>query len=206
MPKKKTPANVETRFGTKILTARHPDIRKLKKHHPTSIHGNKPWKSSFLLMDYFKKHPVEKSWHVMEIGCGWGPASIFMNKTFSCPVTAIDADRDVFPYLALHADINKAMVTTRKGRFENIRKKDLAEIDVLIAADVCFWDELTEVHRKLIKRAVDAGVRKIVYADPGRPPFLELADICSDKYCAELIDVELKRYKADGYLLVIENA
>lgn len=206
MTKKKSSSHFETRFGIQILKNSHPAIRKLKKDYPTSIHGNKPWKSSYLLMDYFKKNPVKKKQHVMELGCGWGPASIFMNKTFSCPVTAIDADKDVFPYLQLHADINKASVTTKKARFENIRKKDLAGIDILIAGDVCFWDELTDIHRKLIKRAVDAGVKKIVYADPMRPPFLELADICAEKYCAEYVEVELKKYKANGALLVIENA
>ncbi|HEY9032394.1 MAG TPA: class I SAM-dependent methyltransferase [Pseudomonadales bacterium] len=206
MTDKKNIALSETRFGVKILSSRHPDIRKLKKQHPTSIHGNKPWKSSFLLMDYFRRNPLPAGSRVMEIGCGWGPAGIYLNRYHDCQVTAIDADPDVFPFLQLHADINKASITSCTRRFEDIRKRDLADIDVLIAADVCFWDELTDTHRKLIKRAINAGVSKIVYADPMRSPFLSLADICAETYHAECTELELKRFKARGALMVIENA
>lgn len=206
MPTNK-PKTHETHFGIRMLKSAHPDIKKLKRQYPTSIHGNKLWKSSYLLMDHFKKNPPTSKQKVMEVGCGWGLASIFINRQYQCPVTAIDADRDVFPYLQLHAVTNKASVTTLRKRFEQIRKKDLAEVDILIAADVCFWDELADIHRKLISRAIQAGVSKIVYADPMRSPFLELARHCEEKYCADMQEVKLaKANKARGALLIIENA
>ena len=194
-------------FGVRILKSSSPAIKVLRKEFPTSIHGNKFWGSSYLLMDYFKKHPLSQNDRVLELGCGWGLASIYLNKTFGCDVTGVDADDDVFAYLELHAEINKADVKTMQKRFEKISTKDLSQFDVIIAADVCFWDELADIHKKLIKRAIKAGVKKIVYADPERSPFVALADYCSKKYCADVIDREMKKpVKARGALMVIENA
>jgi predicted nicotinamide N-methyase len=194
-------------FGVDILKSSHPEIKKIKREHPTSIHGNKFWGSSYLLMDYFKKNPLSSKDRVLELGCGWGLASIYLNKKYGCSVTGVDADDDVFPYLELHAEINKADVSTVEKRFEQLTKKYLSQYDVIIAADVCFWDELTGIHKKLIKRAVNAGVKKIVYADPERSPFLALAEHCTEKYCADIITREMEKpVAARGALMVIENA
>ncbi len=143
----------------------------------------------------------------MELGCGWGLASIYLHKEFGCKTVGVDADDAVFPYLDLHADINNANVSTLQKRFEKITTKELSNYDVLIAADVCFWDELSDIHFNLIKRAIKAGVKKIIYADPERAPFLELAERCADKLYAEVFEAELKRpVKARGGLMIIENA
>lgn len=207
LSKETTPKNSSKAYGIQLLKASHPAIKKLKITSPATIHGNKFWGSSYLLMDYFKKHPLKKTDRVMELGCGWGLASIYMNKKFGCDVTGVDADEAVFPYLDLHADLNKAHVSTLKKRFEKLTKKDLANYDVLIAADVCFWDELADIHYKLIRRAVQAGVKKIVYADPERSPFLTLAEKCTDKFYADTIEKELtKPVEARGALMIIENA
>jgi predicted nicotinamide N-methyase len=205
--KKNTAQHSNRFFGVELLKSTHPSIKKLKREYPTSIHGNKFWGSSYLLMDYFKKNPLNNGDRVLELGCGWGLASIYLNKKYACDVTGADADADVFPYLALHAEVNKAQVKHLIKRFEKITKKELAEYDVIIAADVCFWDELGDIHYKLIKRAIAAGVKKIVYADPERAPFLHLAERCTNTLFAELHEKELKTpVKARGALMVIENA
>lgn len=194
-------------FGIEILRSGHPAIRKLKKSAPSSLHGNKLWASSFLLMDYLASHPLAKSDRVFEIGCGWGLASIFINNRFGCAVTALDADAAVFPYLDLHAEINHATVKTRCTRFERISTRELQACDVLVAADVCFWDELEEIHFRLINRAIAAGVKKIIYADPERPPFIALAERCMEHHFAEIHGKELETpVSARGCLMVIENA
>lgn len=194
-------------LGIDILKSTHPAIKKIKKEYPTSIHGNKFWGSSYLLMDYFKKNPPQSSDKVLELGCGWGLASIYLNKTFGCDVTGVDADDDVFPYLELHADINHANVNFVQKRFEKISTKELSQFDIIIAADVCFWDELGVIHKNLIKRAINGDVKKIIYADPERAPFITLAQHCSEKYCAEIITKELKKpVSARGALMIIENA
>jgi len=201
-----TTAHEKTVFGIQILGSQHKDIKRLRRQYPTSIHGNKVWKSSFLLMDYFTKNPIPKHYKVLELGCGWGLSSIFINKTFGCEVTAVDADKDVHPYLEHLANINDAHVHFQANYFEKITKKQLADYDLIIAADVCFWDELENIHYNLINRAIKAGVKKIVYADPIRSPFEALAERCIEKHLADLVDVELSApQKARGALLIIEN-
>ena len=194
-------------FGVTVLKSAHPEIKQLKKASPTSIHGNKFWGSSYLLMDYFKKNPLDKNDRVLELGCGWGLAGIYLNKNYGCEVTGVDADAAVFPYMDLHAKINKAKIKPLQKYFEKITKKDLAKYDVIIAADVCFWDELEDIHFNLIKRAIKAGVKKIVYADPERQPFIDLAERCVDKHFADVYEKELKKpVKTQGSLMIIENA
>lgn len=216
MPKKKLknpPAslkNTRDAFGVTMLTSKHKDIRRIKREQEEpSIHGHKFWGSSYLLMDYLskKRNRPKKGIKVLELGCGWGVAGIYCAKHFNAKVTGIDADDAVFPFLHAHADINGVSITTRQQYFEKITAKQLAEYDLIIAADVCFWDELADTLYKLIKRACKAGVGKIVIADPERSPFFELSERCIDKFYAELEPwaVDEPR-RASGSLLIIENA
>lgn len=194
-------------FGLQVFTSQHKDIRRLKRQYPTSIHGNKLWRSSLLLINHFKQQPFNSQDKVLELGCGWGLSGIYLNKNFGCEVTAVDADEDVFPYLQLHAEANGANITTKKQRFEKITTAELSQFDVIIAADVCFWDELADTHFNLIKRALKAGVKKIIYGDPMRQPFINLSEKCSEKFYAELEELNLEApVKARGGLMLIENA
>ncbi|MEM0955700.1 MAG: methyltransferase domain-containing protein [Pseudomonadota bacterium] len=199
----------EYRFhGVKMLTSSHPEIRRIKRSDAQpSIHGNKLWRSSVLIIDYLKKHPPQYSRSVMDAGCGWGMGGVYCAKAFGARVTSVDADRDVFPYLLANAAANKVEVTTLQSRFEKITSRQLADIDLLIAADICFWDELVNPVFNLVKRAVNAGVKKVVIADPERPTFFEMAQRCQDKYCADIISWRShKPLKASGSLMVLENA
>ncbi len=42
----------------------------------------------------------------MEVGCGWGLLSIYCAKNFQAQLTGVDADKNVFPFLKLHAKAN----------------------------------------------------------------------------------------------------
>jgi predicted nicotinamide N-methyase len=204
-----TARRTEYRFhGIKMLTTSHPAIRRIKRTdaHP-SLHGNKLWKSSFLLMDYLKKHPPEHVARVMDAGCGWGTSGIFCAKHFRSEVTSVDADGNVFPYLLANAEANGVNIDTRQSRFEKITTEQLQGLDLLIAADICFWDELVNPVFNLVKRAVNAGVKKIVIADPERPTFFDMAGRCEDKFCAEIFEWKTRQpVQARGALMVIENA
>jgi predicted nicotinamide N-methyase len=189
-------------------TASHPDIRKVKRegNYP-SIHGNKLWKSSCLVIDYLKQHPPEHAHSVIDVGCGWGASGIWCAKKLGSDVTSMDADPDVFPFLEVAADLNGVVTTPLVSRFEELTKRQLSQFDLLIAADICFWDELVDPVYKMVNRAVKAGVKQIVIADPERPTFHEMAARCVDKHCAELIEWETRSpIKAHGALLVIQNA
>src|SRR5699024_3573666 len=77
--------------GLTLLRSGHREIRRLKRaNHVPSIHGTKVWNSSFLIMDELTRNKSLKAdSHLMDIGCGWGPLSIFAAKRFGCRVTAV---------------------------------------------------------------------------------------------------------------------
>ena len=78
---------------------------------------------------------------------------------------------------------------------------------MVIGADICFWDELAKPVGNLVNRAVNAGVKTILIADPERAPFLEMAQRAVDKHCAEAFEWEVEEpLAARGALLLIENA
>jgi len=187
-------------FGLRILNNSNKDIKRLRKETGMpNIHGNKFWKSSLLLMDYLSAYPPEnirdnstkktgkkRPIRVLEVGCGWGLAAIFCAKEFGATVTGLDADETVFPYFVHHAEINGVEVETWQCRYEKVRKLDLEAFDIVIAADICFWDEMVSPLYKLVRRAQQAGGVRVVITDPGRPTFTEMAERCVDKLGAFL--------------------
>ncbi len=202
-------SRMERRFrGVRMPTASHPAIRRLKRQgYEPSIHGNKLWKSSALIIDYLKQNPPPDCRRVIDVGCGWGIAGIWCAKKFDAKVTSVDADPYVFPYLQAVADLNSVETEHLVSRFEKLSTKQLAKYDLLIAADVCFWDELVKPVTNLVNRAVKAGVKQILIADPERPPFFEIADKCAKKHCAEVVEWSTRgSVDASGAILVIENA
>lgn len=195
--------------GVLMPTTTHPAIRRVRRSGAApSIHGNKLWKSSCLLIDYLQKNPPEHYGSVMDVGCGWGISGIWCAGHFGSEVTAVDADAAVFPFLEAVAEINGVASPTRLvRRFERITTRDLAGYDMLIAADICFWDELANTVYNLVNRAVSAGVKHILIADPERSPFLEMAERCIDRHGADLVEWRTRgSIEARGAVLVIENA
>jgi predicted nicotinamide N-methyase len=199
---------IERRFrGVSMPYSHHPAIRAVKRagHEPT-IHGTKLWKSSCLVMDYLHKHAPEHADTVLDAGCGWGITGIWCARKLGADVISMDADPAVFPYLDAVAAINKVSTTPLVARFENLKKQQLKNIDLLVAADVCFWDELVKPVAKMVDRAISAGVKQIIIADPERPTFHEMAERCINRHGGELIEWHTTGdIKASGALLVINN-
>jgi predicted nicotinamide N-methyase len=141
-----------------------------------------------LLIDFIKKMGLPGETSVMEVGCGWGLAGIFCAKKYDARVAAVDCDSEVFPYLRLQARMNKVSVETIQRRFERIRCRDLMGVEYLIGADICFWDSLVNPLKNLIRRAFRSGVKLVILADPGRPPFEALAAPFSSGGNGTLVD------------------
>jgi len=199
-------ADRRTAFGIKILNANNKDIRRLKREgNEAELHGNKFWNSSFLIMDYLKKNPLKKNLRVLEIGCGWGLLGIYCAKQFDAKVTGIDADENVLPFLELHSELNKVDIDGQCLSFQQLTTEKLKQFDVILGADICYWDEMTRILGNLISRAKKAGVEQIMIADPCRSPFTELAQRCKKKYDdVEVIAKQIKRpVKASGEILII---
>ena len=194
-------------FGLKILNARHKEIRRLKREgYAVEIHGNKFWNSSFLLMDYLRRHPIPSSTRVLEIGCGWGLLGLFCSKKFNCRVHGIDADKNVIPYLELHATINNIKMTAEKKKFEQLSVAYLSQFDMILGADICFWDEMTDTLLKLIHRAKRGGVGTVMIADPCRSPFTDLGERARERYKeVTIVEKFLKNpVNATGEILIIK--
>jgi len=191
--------------GVKALKSSHPGVRKIKRNNDEpSIHGNKVWRSSFALIDYLHKNPIPEGSRVLDIGCGWGLTGIWLAKQFNAEVISIDADDAVEPYLKLQCDINNVSTTFRQARFEALKKKDFSGVELVVGADICFWDELTKPLYKMIKRAWQAGVTRTIVADPGRPPFWALAEKAGEKLDGDVIAHTVTRpRKSEKQLLIV---
>lgn len=127
-------------------------------------------------MDFFSRLGLAKGSHVMEIGCGWGLAGIYCAKRHDAVVTGVDIDPEVFPYLRLHALLNDVKISTVNTAFERLTSAQLGKTDLLIGADICFWDAMVDPLKHFITRALAEGVGTVVIADPGRSSFYDLAN------------------------------
>ena len=193
--------------GVRVLLSRHPGVRRLKEFNIPSNHGNKLWTASWLLMDYFKRRGLPKGTRVMEVGCGWGLSGIYCAKKHDAVVTGVDIDPDVFPFLHLHAEINRVKVATMRKGFNGLRIRHLKDFDVMIGADICFWDKMMDPLKRLIGRALRAGVELVLIADPGRAPFLELGEYFTEKGTGEMLDWTVHRpRRIQGQILRISQS
>ena len=191
-------------YGIRALLSCHPRIRQLKRRHHPSLYGNKLWNASWLLMDFFKKKGMPEGTRVMELGCGWGLAGVYCAKKYGAHVTGLDTDADVFPYLHLHAEVNGVEIRTLQKDMNNLRRDHLEGFDMLIGADICFWDDMGRSLKRLINRALGGGVKAVVIADPGRTPFLEVADHYVQSRLGNLLDWGVQQPKPiPGHILQI---
>lgn len=194
--------------GVSILTASHGAVRALRRVSPQAqLHGNKVWTSTYVLIDFLQQRNLARGTRVLDLGCGWGVVSCYLAAVVGAEVTGVDADAAVQPYFALQAQHNAVAPRFLCQRFETLTAEFLAGFDVIVASDICFWDQSVLPLAQLLARALEAGVKQVLIADPGRPPFWQLADHCAEAFFAE---VQMHRIDtprvATKPVLVIENA
>ncbi len=201
-----TPKTEILDYGVRVLRSRHREIRKLKRVHNPSFQGFRVWSSSWLLMDFFKRQGLQDGMRVMEVGCGWGLAGIYCAKKHGAVVTGVDIDSEVFPYLRKHTQINNVKITTMRRGFDGLMGDHLQEIDIMIGADICFWDSMVDSLKKLICRALGKGVQSVVIADPGRSAFDKLGGYFVEKLIGKMLDrTVLSPYPIQGRILKIAS-
>ena len=193
------------RLGVSVYPANHPKIRTLSKTvDDPSIHGDKVWDASFILMDFFNQFPLSKGARVLDVGCGWGALTCFLARKFNARVTGIDADATVKHYFDFHLKANRVEAKFIECTMEAMTIDKLKEFDVIVGGDICFWDDLKLAWQGLIERALEAGVKEIYLADPGRQPFWDLTDYCQEMNGAELWSHEInKPIKTEHYVMEI---
>lgn len=192
--------HIDYAYGIFLLDNKHNLIKALKKRYQPSIHGHKTWGSSFLLMDYLTHHGIRRGANAMEIGCGWGGASVFCGHQFKAKMTAVDLDAAVFPFLDVLAELNGVEIKHLQADFTKVKNTDLAEQRYIVGSDICFWDSLVKPLSRLVNRAFKAGVERVIITDPGRPTFYEFCDIMSKKHDAKLQEwyaIEPERYEGE---------
>lgn len=200
------PAGEKTCHGVRFYQSRHPQIRRMKRLHSPLEFGYRVWTSCWLLIDYLKSMRLPPGLRFMEVGCGWGLAGIFCAKELAAQVTSVDADPAVFPYLRLHARLNRVELNTLEMRYEKLSSRELGPVDVLVGSDICFWDEMPGQLLGVIDQALSAGVRLILIADPGRVSFERLAEHCAAAYGAHTFSMAVRRpHPLTGRILRINN-
>ncbi|WGL16923.1 methyltransferase domain-containing protein [Microbulbifer bruguierae] len=191
-------------FGLTVRNNAHADMRRLRREAgDASLHGNKFWKSSCLTMDFLKRHPLESGARVLDLGCGWGLGGIFCAKEFDAQVTSLDADPSVFPFAEYHAELNGVQIKTWRCRYEKVTEAALRDFDAVIGTDICFWDKLEAPLYNLTRRALRAGVERVLLVDPGRSPFRRLAARAQEKLDAQYHEWQTQRpLKATGCIML----
>lgn len=174
--------HVQLAYGIYLLKTSHPWVRKMRKSIRPSEFGQKTWGSSFLAIDWLKENPLAASTRLLELGCGWAPIAIYAASQQQAKATGMDIDDQVFPYMDLHAEINECRVKALHSSFADLSSKQLAKFDMLIGADICYSSTLNQELLALFERAQQAGAKHIVIADPGRSTFVELCDLCENKW------------------------
>lgn len=178
-------------YDTWFLRSSHRLIRRLKKHFAPSVHGTKTWGAAFILMDYLSSHRPRRGTRIMDVGCGWGPASVYCAHRFRAEVTAVDRDPEVFPFLETLAALNGVelgeRLTFQQAEFGKIDSHLLAAQQLLIGSDICFWDELVAPLARMVARGLRQGIEEVLISDPGRQPFFDLADRLGRRFHTELI-------------------
>ena len=199
--------HVRSIHGIRIFKSKHQTIKRLRKEMPAPrLYGDQVWHSSFLVMEYLAQHPLPNRQRIMDIGCGWGLLGIYCAKHFDGDMLLVDADDGVFPYVRSHEDLNEVSVKTEQATFDQLKAADFARQDVIVGADICFWPSMVKELKSLIAKAMGAGVKKIILADPGRSTFLQLADHCKEHYITRLEPWQSSaQTTSKGMLLIIDN-
>ncbi len=193
--------------GIDIFPADHPAIEELSERlEDPSIHGDKIWDASFVMMDFLRKFPLASGSRCLEVGCGWGVLTAYLARHSTGQVTGLDADESVKPYFDLHARQNNVTPCFVKGTMKSMTTDKLRQFDAILGGDICFWDELKTDWQNLIRRALKAGVSQILIVDPGRPPFWELVDYSEKHYGAEIWSHEISEPdEIEQYVLEINS-
>ncbi|VBB42991.1 conserved hypothetical protein [uncultured Desulfatiglans sp.] len=175
----------------RILKPVHRSIRRIKRDHSPTVHGFRIWKSSWMLIDFIQHQHLPGGLNILDVGCGWGLAGIYCAKNLAAKVTCMDIDAEVFPFLEIQAQANDVDITTLRLGIGDLTQSDLQDFDLVMGADICFWDELVSPWHKLIRRANRTEKTAVILADPGRTPFDKLERRCITDYNQEAVSWEI---------------
>ena len=191
----------------KYHTAAHPEIKKIFREGRLPIEfGNKVWATTLVVLNKINKEENSfKNLRVLEIGCGRGLLGIFLAKKYACKVTASDFDEKVIPLVKIQAKVNNVDIETKVASFSELTVEYLKDFDLVIGSEICYSEEVAKDLTKLIEKAMTAGVKKLILADPGRPDFKELMQNSIKSYKTVIEELPGSVNGKKTYLLSIEQ-
>ncbi len=133
-------------------------------------------------------------------------AGVYCAKNHGSVVTCVDRDSEVFPFLRLHAAINNVEITTIETSFKELSGKRMKSHEIMIGADICFWDDMVEILKNLILRAFEYDIKTVIIADPGRSPFEMLGQYFVERGMGKIMNWGVNRpYRIQGRILRISE-
>ena len=89
------------------------------------------------------------------------------------------------PFSTLQAAFSKV----KKASFNQLTSSFLKSFDLIIGAEICYSEEVSQDIIKLIKRAFESNVNRIIIGDPGRPDFYDCHAYCTKQFKSELLQL-----------------
>ncbi|XP_037783400.1 methyltransferase-like protein 22 isoform X1 [Penaeus monodon] len=135
--------------------------------------GEQVWRGALLLADFIFHHPeIFKNANILELASGVGLTSIVASMTAK-KVLVTDVDRgDIFSLIDRNFKRNKALVKAetlvKEIDFDNHATIDensesLKDISIILAADIIYHNQLTDLFFKTVLRLMSEPPNKILY-------------------------------------------
>jgi len=170
-------------------------IRRLKRKHKPTSHGNKVWNSNLIMIDYLTRYRLDNIDTALDIGCGWGVLCAYLCKQ-QIDVQGLDIDENLAPYIEHVNTINDTSFSVDYQDYKDISSKQWQSYDLITGCDICFWEEQIDSILNMIDKA--SGV--VLISDPGRYTFWHLCK----QVAGNLHDITIYTpRKAQGYVLEI---
>lgn len=123
------------------------------------------WPGSIALARYLLDNPgTVAGRRVLDFGAGSGLAAIAAMRSGASSAVAIDIDRFAITSVGLNAGLNDVAV---EARYAEVIGDPLADVDVILAGDICYERPLAERAHVWFRDLVRAG-KTVLLADPGR--------------------------------------
>jgi predicted nicotinamide N-methyase len=154
------------------------------------------WPGGQAVARYVLDRPVEVAGHrLLDLASGSGLCAIAANLAAADDVTAVDVDLVAGQAILLNAAANNVHVRVRE---EDILFRELPEVDVILAGDVCYEREMAPRVLDWLRRAHERGTRVLI-GDPMRAyfPVGDLVRLASYEVPISL-DLEDRRSKLTG--------
>lgn len=123
------------------------------------------WVGGQALARFLLEHPVEVDGRrVLDVASGSGLCAIAARCAGAAAVTAVDVDVMAGAVIPLNAALNGARIEVTRG---DLLVRPAPEVDVILAGDVCYEEEMAEQMLPWLRDAHLGGTR-VLLGDPGR--------------------------------------